>query len=209
MSYGLQFFRSDGSLWISPDVTPLNYIGKISYGGVGSFTTSIPSNKNLMLFVRNSSANAASRITTTISGGVWIINVIQSNSGGEIYLFSNMVTTTSGWGVAVYNTSGEMVWNTDMRPLQIFTVGNPYGVSQNGNYSIETGVQVAVAPGVCSTYIAMLDPGANVYLWGAISAGAYGSAIYGVRTSGIQVNGQQRTWKYKELFLCIDVSLYT
>lgn len=208
MAFGLQIFRDDGSLWISPDVTPLNYVGKIAFNETGVITTSIPSGKNLIVFVRNNAASSATRMTTSKSGSVWTINITNTNSTGTLYLFSNMVTSTTGYGVAVYNASKEMVWNTDMLPLQVFTVNNPYGVSQTGNYSIETGTQLAVAPGVCSTYIAMLDPGTNTYLWGNINVGAYGSTIYGVRTTGVQVNGQRQVWKYKENFLCIDISKY-
>jgi hypothetical protein len=208
MPYGLEIFREDGSLWISPDVTPLNYIGKMTFTGTGGITTSVPSGRNLLVFIRNNAASAATRITTSNAGSTWVINITQTNSTGTLYLFSNMVTTTSGYGVAVYNASGQMVWNTDMLPLQVFNVSNPYGVSQTGNYTIETGVQLAVAPGVCSTYIAVLNAPQNIYLWGAINAGAYGSQIYGVRTSGVQVEGQRQVWKYKESFLCIDISKY-
>jgi hypothetical protein len=208
MTYGLQIFRDDGSLWMSPDVTPLNYIGKIAFGGTGTITTSVPSGKNLMVFIRNDVATSATRITTSNAGAVWTITITQTNSGGLLYLFANMVTSTTGFGVAVYNAAGEMTWNTDMLPMQFFNVNNPYGVSQTGNYSIDTGVQIAVAPGVCSTYIAVLNAPQNIYLWGAISAGASGTSIYGVRSTGVQVNGQRQVWKYKEFFLCIDVSKY-
>lgn len=208
MAYGLQIFRDDGSLFISPDVVPLNYVGKLNYSGIGSLSTSVPSGKSLIVFIRNDAPNSATRVVTINSGSNWVINITQTNSGGTIYLFANMVTTTSGYGIAVYNAGGEMTWNTDMLPLQVFSVNNPYGVSQRDTYSIETGVQVAVAPGVCSTFIAVLNAPQNIYLWGAMSAGAYGSQIYGVRTSSVQVNGQQKTWKYKESFLCIDVSKY-
>ncbi|MEQ6281122.1 hypothetical protein [Kluyvera huaxiensis] len=208
MSFGLKIFRDDGSLWISPDVTPLNYIGKVNFSSAGTFTTTIPSNKNLMIFLRNTTAASATRVTTSNSGAFWVITIAQTNSGGVLYLFSNMVLNTSGWGVAVYNSVGEMVWNTDMLPLQMFMVNNPYGVSQSGNFSVETGVQVAVTPGVCSTYIAVIDAPRNIFLWGVISAGAFGTRIYGVRTSGVQVEGQKQVWKYKESFLCIDISKY-
>lgn len=208
MAYGLQIFRDDGSLWVSPDVTPLNFIGKIAFGGTGTITTSVPSGKSLMVFIRNDAASAATRITTSNAGAVWTITITQTTSGGLLYLFANMVTSSTGFGVAVYNAAGEMTWNTDMLPMQFFAVNNPYGVSQTGNYSIDTGVQIAVAPGVCSTYIAVLNAPQNIYLWGVISAGANGTSIYGVRSSGVQVSGQRQVWKYKESFLCIDVSKY-
>lgn len=54
-----------------------------------------------------------------------------------------------------------MTWNTDMLPLQIFTVANPYGINQTGSYSIETGVQLAIAPGICSTWLAPVNQGAG------------------------------------------------
>lgn len=209
MAYGLQIFRDDGSLWMSPDVTPINYIGNLRYGGTGALVTSVPSYKTLMVFIRNDAAAAGTRITLNNSGATWVINIIQTESSGFIYLFSNMVTSTSGWGVAVYNGAGEMVWNTDMLPLQFFTVPNPYGIDQTGSFAIQTGIQLAVAPGICSTWLAPLDPGAGKYLWGEIHAGANGSVIYGVRSNGIEVTGQGvPRWKYKESFLCIDVTRY-
>ncbi|UTJ46570.1 hypothetical protein NLZ15_17240 [Atlantibacter subterranea] len=209
MTYGLQIFRDDGSLWMSPDVTPINYIGNLRYSGVGALVTSVPSSKALMVFIRNDAAAAGTRITLNNSGTTWVINIIQTESSGLIYLFSNMVTSTSGWGVAVYNSAGEMTWNTDMLPLQIFTVANPYGINQTGSYSIETGVQLAIAPGICSTWLAPVNQGGGRYLWGEIHVGASGSVIYGVRSNGIEVTdtGVPR-WKYKENFVCIDITKY-
>lgn len=48
MAYGLQIFRDDGSLWMSPDVTPMNFIKKIRFNaGSGELATGIPEGKSI------------------------------------------------------------------------------------------------------------------------------------------------------------------
>lgn len=207
MAYGLQIFRDDGSLWISPDVTPLNYMGKISFAN-GTVDTGISSSKSLMFFVRHNGPDGAGTFIPNNSGSTWEITITGSNYSGLIYLFSNTVKSQSGYGVAVYNSSGEMTWNTDMLPLQVLKVNNPYGVTQTGSFTVSAGVPVAVNPGICSTWLAVLNPSAGQYIIGAIAAGAYGNTIYGTRIGGEEIVGQRPVYRYKEVFLCIDVSKY-
>ncbi len=205
MSYGLQIFRSDGSVWINPDVTPLNYMGKISFTN-GTVDTGIPSSKSLMFFVQHSGANGAGTFLPNNTGSTWKIVVEDANYGGQIYLFSNSVKNQTGYGIAVYNSAGEMTWNTDMLPLQVIKIANPYGVNQTSSFTIAAGVSVAVNPGICSTWLA--TTGSGSYLVGAMVAGAYGTSIYGTRISGVSATGPIPAYQYKANFLCIDVSLY-
>jgi len=207
MAYGLKIYRPDGSLWISPDVTPLNYMGRIGFGN-GTYNTGIPSNKSLMFFARHDAPHGAGLFVPNNSGATWVITVTNAAAGGQLYLFSNHVINQHGYGVAVFNAAGEMVWNTDMRPLQVFRIANPQGVNMNGAFEVPVGVQVAVNPGVCSTWIAPIDPAAGIYLTGAMLAGAYGSTIYGTRINGDQTGGGMPVWRYKDEFIYIDVSKY-
>ncbi|EKJ8218458.1 hypothetical protein [Citrobacter sedlakii] len=207
MAYGLQIFRNDGSLWISPDVTPLNFMGKVRFSN-GVVNTGIPSNKSLMFFVRHDGPHGAGIFIPSNSGGSWIITVTYANYSGDIYLFSNHVKSQHGWGVAVYNSAQEMVWNTDMRPLQVFRLNNPQGINQNAAFTVAAGRPVAVNPGICSTWIAPIDPAAGIFLTGAMAAGAYGDTVYGTRINGRQQGGGVPAWRYKDKFICIDTSLY-
>jgi len=208
MPYGLQIFRSDGSLWISPDVTPLNYIGKMQFSSTGTYATSIPASKSMMVFLRNDAGGVGTMLSQSTANGAWQINITQTGSSGTLYLFSNMVTTSHGYGIATYNSAGEMIWNTDQLPLQVLSVTNPYGASQTGSFSINTGIQLAVSPGICSTYIAPINPAAGQFLYGAMFTGANGTTIYGSRAYAIQVGGALPAYKYKENFYYIDISKY-
>ncbi|XTZ40280.1 hypothetical protein ACQYRI_10120 [Salmonella enterica] len=207
MGYGLKIYRNDGSLWISPDVTPLNYMGKIAFGN-GPYATNVPSNKALMIFVRHNGPDGAGLFIPNNSGSIWTIAVTNANYGGLIYLFSNTVLNEHGYGIAVYGPTGEMTWNTDMLPLQVFRVTNPSPVNQQGSFYVSTGVQVAVNPGVCSTWTAPIDPSAHIFLTGAMAAGAYGDRVYGTRIDGRQVSGGSPAYRYKDQFICIDTSKY-
>lgn len=209
MAYGLQIFREDGSLWMSPDVTPMNFIAKIRFNaGGGDLYTGIPDWKSIVFFVRHDREHGLGRFTQVKINGQWVIRYNTARVSGSLYVFANWVNVTSGYGIAVYNAGGEMVWNTDMLPLQVTYIDNPYGVDQRGDITLPVGFNVAVLPGVCSTWLAPLEPAQHIFLVGSMLAGAAFNNIYISRWEGYQVQGTTPAWRYKDRFLCINVDYY-
>ncbi|HCD3187927.1 TPA: hypothetical protein NBM92_002225 [Klebsiella oxytoca] len=209
MAYGLQIFRDDGSLWMSPDVTPMNFIKKIRFNaGSGELATGIPEGKSIAFFVRHDQEHGRGLFSQIKNGGQWNIKYKDARVAGYLYIFANWVNKTSGYGVAVYNAGAEMVWNTGMLPLQLTYIDNPYGVDQRGDITIGVGFNVAVLPGVCSTWLAPLEPAHHIFLVGSLLAGASGNNIYITRYDGTQVNGTTPAWRYRDKFLCINTDYY-
>jgi hypothetical protein len=207
MSYELQITGDDGRLWISPDFVPLNFQRKIAFSGNGSYDTGVSASNRMMFFVRNSAAFIAADFTLSQSG-TWIINVSSANGGGTFYIFADIATIKSTYGIAVYSAAGKLLWCTDMLPLMLRRINNPQAIT-NTNYTVETGVNLAVYPGIVSTYRQVLNPGQNIYIYGFMGCGAYGTSVtvgqmYTEQLSG----GTPEPARFKQEFLYIDVSLY-
>jgi hypothetical protein len=86
MSYGMQILQSDGTLWLSPEVTPMNLIDKGVMAGINGevFQTRIPSGVPAIFFVRMQNELYASfsqidQTDTTHSGSmlmqVWVVSI--------------------------------------------------------------------------------------------------------------------------------------
>lgn len=211
MSYGLKIYREDGSLFISPDVTPLNYIGKFRFEGNTTLFTGVPASVNIMSFIRNDTSTGAAYVIPVQSGGQWNLSVDTNNSSGYVYVFADVVTVTTGIGLAVYNAYGKMVWNTDCIPLQINYVDNPYngtGSGPNVNYDVDVGVPAAVISGMSSTYLIALNPAESLYIYGTMVARAYGNIVGAYARDGEQVHGIPPTARFKKQYLYIDTNFY-
>lgn len=209
MSYGLEIYRSDGSLWVSPEVTPLNYMGKIRFGvGNSTVTTNVPITKSMTYFVRHDKEHGLGIFTMVKGSTNYNIKITNARYAGYIYVFANHVLNEHGYGIAVYNQSGQMTWNSEMRPLQIIPVNNPYGVDQRGDITISVDFNAAISPGVVSTWLAPLNPAAGIFLIGSLLAGAAGKKLCISRFDGEQIQGQRPPYRYKPQLLCINTDLY-
>lgn len=214
-AYGLKVFRDDGSLFISPDVVPLNYIKKVQYYfnlNPYRISTGIPADRSIKFFIRTTTDEYGGAIVKPVnSGGYWDLEVSRSHGSGYIYLFANMVTKTSGYGVAVYNQSGQMTWNTDMIPLQLYSIRNPSGISDRNQIRIPVGFNVAVSPGLCSTYLIVVPPAAEEIriIGGMICTGVRSEIVintaWAYQSSGSISNPPTR---YKENLLYINTDMY-
>lgn len=207
--YGLKIYRDDGSLFMSPDVTPMNYIGKYRYTANGTIQLDVPDTASLMPFIRNDNVNGATHITWSTSGGKWRISV-NTTGAGWIYVFANIVTVEHGTGMAVYDADGKMTWNTDCLPLEIMTVPNPWdGTSMTSAvYDVNVGVPVAVMPGICSNYLIILDPARPLYIYGSMVARAYGNTVGAIVWAGEQTSARPPSPRFRKDYLYIDTRLY-
>ncbi len=209
--YGLKIYREDGSLFISPDVTPMNYVGKYRYTGNGSIQLDIPGTASIMPFLRNDNVNGATHLTWAVSGGKWHINV-NTVGAGWIYVFATIVTVEHGFGLAVYDSNGKMTWNTDCLPLDIMSVPNPWdGTPINSStvvYDVNVGVPAAVMPGICSNYLIILEPQTPLYIYGSMIARAYGTTVGASTWSGQQINARPPSPRFRANYIYIDTRLY-
>lgn len=214
-SYGMKIFKDDGSLFISPDVTPLNYIGKIKYRNTSqtyTIPTIVPSDKSIRYFINTTSGSRGGAIVKAFqSGGFWHLEFSRGYGEGYVYIFSNMVTKSSGYGIATYNSNGEMMWNTDMIPLQMFQTSNPSTITENTELRVPVGVNVAVSPGLCSTYLMVIDPYAGIVIYGGMyCTGVNSDIVISNFWSKQSIEGGvgNPPVRYKENLLYIDTSMY-
>lgn len=146
MSYGLQIMKDDGTLWVSPEVTPLNFISKTQIQATegASYQSSVPSSKNAVFFVRYNAVGVVSFDDSDINGyrGLTVKKTLNVSTV-DIYCFANLAIRKSDYGIFIFNSSGELVYSCDMKPLEIKSTG--ISVSGDGTI-IDMGTPVAVMP---------------------------------------------------------------
>ncbi|MCW2479734.1 hypothetical protein [Candidatus Symbiopectobacterium sp. NZEC135] len=147
MPWGAVITRDDGSLWLSPDFTPLNFIEKgIIVANGDAFVTSIPTSKNVIFFINQSADNYVACQQIEVDG-YHALRVNSSYPGTlpiRVYCFANMaLQPKANYGLYFYNASGELTYSLDMLPLDMRTVAvdiSAAGVKQ------DMGRPVAVIP---------------------------------------------------------------
>lgn len=149
--YGMSIAQPNGNVWLSPEFTPQNLINKGTMGtSKGSvFTTSIPSNKSCFFFIK-SSAKANMMFMHEQRNGYNALRLHQVNGSPgviTVYAFSDMVLPHSGYGVAFYNRSGQMVYHGEMMPLdaQLVNISDP-------QFTINMGYPCAIMPAMVGVY---------------------------------------------------------
>lgn len=206
MMYGMQIRQNNGKLWMSPSFTPLNFSGVLTYpSGKGTLITEYDSSMALMIFVK-ANVQVGTSISQEILNGKWVIKYA-SPGYGKIYLFTNVVNESSQYGIAMYDSNGNEVWNTSVIPLQVSVIQNPVSLSSRPYYSIPIGYSTAVCPGVVSSYSAYLGSGS--YLVGVMRCIGYENTIYISRCeSEIIDNMTYAPTIYKSHFYTIDTTIY-
>ncbi|EFX2773254.1 hypothetical protein EY237_22150, partial [Shigella sonnei] len=129
--FGMSITQSNGNVWMSPEFTPQNLInrGTMSTSKGSVFKTSIPSNKSCFFFIKSSNKANMMFVHEFRDGyNVLRLNQVGGNPGTiTVYAFSDMVLPHSGYGIAMYNSAGKMVYHGEMMPLdaEIITITNP------------------------------------------------------------------------------------
>lgn len=165
MSFGFAIRNPSGRLWMSPEVSPMNLIERLTITAAhgATFTTSIPKDIPIMIFV-----SYAKKVNTymfeqtevsgfhayKISGGVFIFYPATSGIPEEykvgnhqtslmtVYVFAAMAKKTTRYGLAIYNASGRLVYSAQMRPLQLCH----YQTNHTKTIDIDMKESIAVAP---------------------------------------------------------------
>ena len=168
MSYGLIIKNSEDKAFISPNITPMNFIKRVDLtidGGTvrtARFNTGIPCNYVILPFIRVININSRDpywapirMLELTSENGMHVITLQKkeqrSISNVEVYLFSNFVPKLTKYGLEIYNENQEMVYNNACLPLEfsfmkkpdVNLFGEEYGYKKRDSIMIDLGFPVA------------------------------------------------------------------
>lgn len=168
MSYGLIIKNSENKAFISPNITPMNFIKRVDVtidGGMvrtARFNTGIPCNYVILPFIRVININSRDpywapirMLELTSENGMHVITLQKkeqrSISNVEVYLFSNFVPKLTKYGLEIYNENQEMVYNNACLPLEfsfikkpdVYLFGEETGYKKRDSIMIDLGFPVA------------------------------------------------------------------
>ena len=168
MSYGLIIKNSENKAFISPNITPMNFIKRVDVtidGGserTARFNTGIPCNYVILPFIRVININSPVHnwapirmLELTSENGMYVITLKKlyqySISIVEVYIFSNFVPKLTKYGLEIYNEKQEMVYNNTCLPLELsfmkkpdlYLFGEEYGDKKRDSIMINLGFPVA------------------------------------------------------------------
>lgn len=170
MSFGLIIRGNDEKTFITPNVTPVNFIKKITVNVPESrnkqkisVNTFIPDKYIVLPFIRAVNLRwrtASARLiqSNPINGyKTFIIDAVSDGFELEIYLFANFIPKLTNYGLEIYNKGQDLVYNNLCQPLEIKFCPKPdlYFFGQNGESKlrdmimIEQGFPVAA---LCTSY---------------------------------------------------------
>lgn len=202
--YGMRITKPDGSIWLSPDFTPVNLINRATIGsGVGTvYKTSIPVNRVCFFFVRMPSKTYVA-FTQFNSGGYHAIRIDKSDGGGNItvYAFSNMVTSPGSHGIAFYNANGEMIYHGKMKPLDAKQI-SVSGIA----FDVDLGYPCAITPSLTALN-SVPNQGIGGHMIYESQSGAYGNRIYSISKNVAHTPGPVGIYTATSV-LAINSSLY-
>lgn len=184
--YGAMIRRDDGSMWLSPDVTPLNMVQRFDWNvTVGAqgwvWQTDVPDYEPFMCFSRDLNNTGISWAATAFKqNGRWAVRLIvvknyTQNKGNNattlrFYVFSSYVPPGPNYSIFYFNAQGKMVWRGDMRPLQVEQRDMPSGAG-----IVDIGEAVAVCASLCGFSLESISPGVpSIYIymtWAYIARG--------------------------------------
>lgn len=150
MAYGIQFINTSGSVQVDQDYRNYTLIAKTTYTSGGTIT--LPASlSNIVIALR-------------CSGETWIRNYNSTNntigvfggSGGfTLYYFAPTVaTTTSGYGIAVFNASSQICFSSSekyMKVVAVTKVSDILSTSTANNIFTYSGLTTGTYAGVLGT----------------------------------------------------------
>ena len=134
MTHGFVAYNNNNQVLVSSDTKNLHFVGKASfyntikstngYGGIRHWSFRIACNVTPMPFFSMPTEDyygiAAVR---QVSAGLWEIEIIRSGTSDikpEVYVFADpagVTTRSTNYGAVVYNDSGEVAFDSRLRPL--------------------------------------------------------------------------------------------
>ena len=127
MAYGIKIVNSNGKIFATPE-TPFMHmaykksfsVGDMALGNKAvAYNTGIPANVRILCYAR-CSTQTLFFVTPYQSGGTWWFKINSSKAvSGTFYFFTNEIPPSSGgWGLDMFNASGQRVYSTSTKPLQ-------------------------------------------------------------------------------------------
>lgn len=202
--YGMQLVKPDGSIWLSPDFTPVNLISRGDMGVYSGsvFTTPIPFDRVCFFFVRMG-GRAYSAFTHINNGGYHALRLDKTDNPGwiKVYAFSDMVTPPGDYGIAFYNSAGDMVYHGKMLPLEA------HQIPINGlSFDVNLGYTCAVSPQQTAIN-SVPTPQIGGHAIYESQSGASGTSIYSIAKQVAHTPGPLGVY-YSPSILVIDAAKY-
>lgn len=202
--YGMQITKPDGSIWLSPDFTPVNLINRGDMGVYNGsiYQTSIPFDRVCFFFVRMGS-RAYTAFSHINNGGYHALRIDRTDNPGwiRVYAFSDMVTSPGSHGIAFYNSDGQMTYHGKMKPLEAHQIPVS-GIT----FDVYLGYTCAVTP-FQTAINSVPNPQLGGHMIFESQSGASGSNIYSISKQVAQTPGPLGVY-YSSSILAIDASKY-
>lgn len=142
MTFGAYLADSNAFGWVTPDVTPMSFVRKITTNlSFGGSTTSlwvdlgVSASQVLLPFIQFSDSGYSPYVVLGIQNGRWALNIKSTFTFTvtlRVYLFSVVIPQplpASGYGMAVFNSSGACILTNETNPLRILEEITLRGVS--------------------------------------------------------------------------------
>lgn len=133
MSYGLTIKNNEGKTFISPNLTPMNFIKKMNIWiprnnrspAKKYLDTGITDNYTVLPFIRAVGGYdwAPVMLSSIFSkNGIIIIEITHDGwveYNLEVYLFANLVPKLTNYGLEIYDENHYVIYNNECRPLEM------------------------------------------------------------------------------------------
>lgn len=217
--FGGKIIAPDGTVWLAPDVTPMNLVTRIdinfnTLSAAGNWVpTGVPATLPIMYFSRCLNADVGVGVVPETVDGQWRLSVraARNNNGTNqnvtfrFYIFSIFVPDNqTTHGIKFFDGSGHLTWTCDMIPLQMFktTIDSSYQEK-------DVGFLVATMPQFVKHSTEYYSPGnPPVYLFFDWAFKAYGSKITLWPVQDYQASSDVGTpFEFRDCFY-INASIY-
>ncbi|WP_105609533.1 hypothetical protein [Cronobacter malonaticus] len=170
MAYGIKIVNSNGKIFATPE-TPFMHmaykksfsVGDMALGNKAvAYNTGIPANVRILCYAR-CSTQTLFFVTPYQSGGTWWFKINSSKAvSGTFYFFTNEIPPSSGgWGLDMFNASGQRVYSTSTKPLQNLQTS----LSRNGVKTFQAGFPTAAIATPCEYWVQPIKGGLEVQLF--------------------------------------------
>jgi len=136
--WGAFIKSSDGSLLVTPDTPCYELAGEyFPTSRVGNVNTYyVPLGEYPLIFVNAGVGNSAGILAVETASGGWTVSVL-ANVSCSILVFKLISGTATGYGMAVYGSAGNLLFDTNRNVLNVRNAGN---IAEGSSFASTTGV---------------------------------------------------------------------
>lgn len=181
MSYGLNIYNDAGLLAFSSDYSCYKFLGKFTLPRTGVAgqqyaILTVTSARAPLVFIAPNSTEAVAVAGISVSGTTWTINVesisLRTLTTINVYVFTVDQTLGTGYGINIFDASGNVTFSTVDRTLQIsgYIISNAQTqVSTINNQALTYGsipTNYATMTGLIGWEIRIVGPATQLYSYG-------------------------------------------